>query len=235
MCKVCSQNSSTLNLLQLKSLLLWFMKILLTSECAKTIFPQSANFKISAEGSQRMISHLLCSMRENPEAEISSSETVPLDKLEKWMTATPLAVQILETIFSFIFYYKFLKKGTSMPSDLLAYFGIEINPESGKVIPDRLLFPLKIQHPLFPEAFDSELLDQSSLMLLNSYLPHTLRGRFFPLFSSLKHGESFSTFSKMLLGCKGPTLVLVRDKAGHVFGGFASTSWRIDPNFTGLL
>ena len=120
-----------------------------------------------------------------------------------------------------------------MPSDLLNYFGIELDPETRKVIPDRLLFPLKTQHPLLRETFDSELLDQSSLMLINSYLPHTLRGNFFPLFSNLKHGESFSTFSKMLLGCKGPTVLLIRDKQGNVFGGFASTSWSIDPNFTG--
>lgn len=233
MCKVCSQNSSTLNLLQLKSLLLWFMKILLTSDCAKSLFPQSANFKISAESSQRMLTHLLSSMREDPEREISPEENVPLDKLERWMTATPLAVQILETIFAFIFYYHMLKKGTSMPSDLMNYFGIEMNPETGKVVPDRLLFPLKIQHPILRESFNSELLDQSSLIVLNSYLPHTLRGRLYPLFSNLRHGESFSTFSKMLLGCNGPTLLLVRDKEGHVFGGFASTSWHVDPNFTG--
>ena len=234
MCKVCSQNSSVLNVQQLKTLLLWFMKILLTSECAKTIFPQLSNFNVSAEGSQRMIAYLLSSMREDPSVEITASEAVPLDKLEKWMTSTPLAVQVLETIFAFIFFYLVLKKGTSMPSDLMTYFGIELDPESGKVIPSRLLFPLKVQHPIYPETFDSKLLEQSSLMLLNNYFPPTLRGRVYPLFSSSHHGESFSTFSKMLLGCNGPTLLLVKDKAGYIFGGFASAKWQIDPNFTGL-
>ena len=120
-----------------------------------------------------------------------------------------------------------------MPCDLLAYFGVELDPETDKVIPDRLLLPLKIQHPLFRESFDSELLDQSSLMLLNSYFPHSIRGRLYPLFSSVKHGQSYSTFCKALIGCNGPTLLVIRDKEGYTFGGFASTSWHYDPNFIG--
>ena len=231
--RVCSQNSSTLNLYQLNSLLLWFMKILLTSECAKKIFPQSSNFGISAESSQRIIAYLLSTMREDPSTELSSTENISLDSLEKWLVSTPLAVQIFETIFAFIFYYRVLMKGASMPSDLMSYFGIELNPESGKVIPDRLILPLKVQHPLFRETFDTKLLDQSSLMLLNSYFPHSLRGRFYSLFSSLHQGESFSTFCKLLVGCTGPTLLVIRDKNGYIFGGFASTSWNIDPNFYG--
>ena len=231
--KVCSQKSSLLNLQQLRVLLLWFLKAIFTSDCAKTIFPQSCNFKISAETSQRMVTYLMAPMREDPNAEIGPNEVVTLEALEKWMTATPLAVQILETTFAFIFYYRVIVKGTSMPSDIMAYFGIEIDPETGKVIPDRLLLPLKIKHPVFHETFDSDLLDQSMLMMLNSYFPHSLRGRFYPLFSSTKHGESFSTFCKALLGCAGPTLLVVRDRGGHIFGGFASSSWQIDPNFTG--
>ena len=233
LCKVCSQNPSMLNVQQLKSLLLWFMKVLLTSECAKKIFPQSSKFNISAESSQRIITYLLSSMRENSSTDISANENISLDALEKWLVSTPLSVQILETIFAFIFYYRVLMKGTSMPSDLMSYFGIELNPESGKVIPDRLILPLKIQHPLYRETFDSNLLDQSSLMLLNSYFPHSLRGRFYPLFSSIHHGESFSTFCKLLMGCTGPTLIVIRDREGYTFGGFASTSWHIDANFTG--
>lgn len=235
LCKVCSRDQSTVKLQFLKIILLWFMKVILTSECAKTIFPQSCKFKISAEGSQCMIMHLLSSMRKDSSVEITVDEGMSLDGLERWLTATPLAVQIFETIFAFIFYYRVIIKGTTMPSDILNYFGIEMDPESGKVIPDRLLLPLKIQHPIFRESFDSELLNQSLLMLLNSYLPHTLRGRFSPLFSSIKHGESFSTFCKLLIGCEGPTLLVLRDKNGHTFGGFASIKWQIDPSFRGEL
>lgn len=228
LCKVCSQKSSGLNIQQLRTLLLWFVRVLLTSECAETVFPQKSNFKISAESTQRTITYLMSSLKTD-----SEGSTATVDEVEKWLTSTALAVQIIDTVFAFIFYHKFIVKGTTMPNDLLVYFGVELNPETGKVIPDRLLLPLKFQHPLFKQNFDSELLDQSSLMLLNSYFPHMIRGRFYPLFSSLLHGESFSTFCKLITGCNGPTLLVIRDKEGHTFGGFASAKWNFDPNFTG--
>lgn len=243
LCKVCSRETSKLNLKQLRALLLWFVRVLLTSECAKSVFPQCSFFKVSAESSQRMITFLMHSLEEEtiPESTSLASEaaatsaSVSVSSLEKWMTGTPLAVQILETIFAFLFYHQLIVKAKSVPSDLLLFFGVEINPETGRVVPDRLLLPLKVLHPIYRVIFESEIIDQSMLMLLNSYIPHSFRGRYYPLFSSLKHGESFSTFCKLLVGCAGPTLLVVRDKDGHIFGGFASTSWRFDPNFTGAL
>lgn len=32
---------------------------------------------------------------------------------------------------------------------------------------------------------------------------------------------------------KGPSVIFVQDTDGHIFGGFASTSWTISPQFTG--
>ncbi|XP_047111094.1 MTOR-associated protein MEAK7-like [Schistocerca piceifrons] len=32
---------------------------------------------------------------------------------------------------------------------------------------------------------------------------------------------------------KGPTIVIVRDRDGHVFGGFAPSSWTLSPNYVG--
>lgn len=44
------------------------------------------------------------------------------------------------------------------------------------------------------------------------------------LFHSNKHGQSFNTFMGKVAG-KGPTLLLVKDKQGHLFGGYASDPW----------
>lgn len=54
----------------------------------------------------------------------------------------------------------------------------------------------------------------------------------YPLFSSNHHGESFSTLVGRIAN-KGPTLLVVRDTGGHVFGGFAAQSWNIGPSFYG--
>lgn len=243
LCKACSRDTSRLDLQQLGQLLLFFVRVVLTSECSKTVFPQCSLFKLSAESSQRMISFLMQPLEERtiPESMTAAAETaacgttVSASSLEEWMAATPLGVQILETFFSLLFYHQLIVDEKSVPSDVLAFFGVEFNPETGQVVPDRLLVPLTVQHPIYRVTFESEILDQSSLMLLNSCVPPSIRGRCYPLFSSLKHGESFSTFCKALVGCAGPTLLVIRDKDGHIFGGFGATKWRFDPNFTGDL
>ena len=239
LCKVCSRDTSRQNLLQLRELLLTFVGVLLTSECAKKVFPQCSLFKVSSESSPRMISYLIHLLEEKTNTSVAaetaaSAATLSADSLEKWMTATPLVVQILETVFALLFYHQLIVNERLVPYDL-TIFGVESNPETGQVVPDKLILPLTVQHPIYRVTFESEILDQNLLMLLNSYIPHGVRGRYYPLFSSLKHGESFSTFCKVLVGCASPTLLVVRDKDGHIFGGFASTSWRFDPNFTGDL
>lgn len=32
---------------------------------------------------------------------------------------------------------------------------------------------------------------------------------------------------------KGPSVVFIKDVEGHIFGGFASTSWAVGPQFKG--
>lgn len=32
---------------------------------------------------------------------------------------------------------------------------------------------------------------------------------------------------------RGPTLLLIKDTKGHVFGGFASKGWEVKPQFQG--
>ncbi|KAK1785044.1 hypothetical protein P4O66_018471, partial [Electrophorus voltai] len=46
------------------------------------------------------------------------------------------------------------------------------------------------------------------------------------------HGESFT---RLVGNCKsqGPSVLLVKDTKGHIFGGFASHSWEIKPPFQG--
>ncbi|XP_076167179.1 MTOR-associated protein MEAK7 [Ptiloglossa arizonensis] len=81
--------------------------------------------------------------------------------------------------------------------------------------------------PHFPS-----ILGLADVLFLNLSLPHDLRNEWRFLFSSQMHGESFST----LLGritVQGPTIIILRDTENHVFGGFASDSWSIGPNFIG--
>lgn len=52
------------------------------------------------------------------------------------------------------------------------------------------------------------------------------------LFSTAMHGTSLLTFYKHL-DSKSPTVLVVRDTDGHIFGGFASEAWHVSKTFFG--
>ncbi|XP_076126155.1 MTOR-associated protein MEAK7 isoform X1 [Alosa pseudoharengus] len=78
----------------------------------------------------------------------------------------------------------------------------------------------------------TSLLDVPLLLFLAPLLPTGTSAPWRLLFSTHLHGESFT---RLVSGCKGrgPTVLLLRDTKGHVFGGFASHSWEIRPQFQG--
>jgi len=70
------------------------------------------------------------------------------------------------------------------------------------------------------------------IIFLNINLPHEMRHLWRPLFNTDVHGESFSKFT----GCisnQGPTVIVIWDDEGNVFGGFATDSWKMGPKFIG--
>ncbi|KAK7892088.1 hypothetical protein WMY93_024051 [Mugilogobius chulae] len=76
------------------------------------------------------------------------------------------------------------------------------------------------------------LLDLPTVMFLAPQLPDRYSAPWRLMFSTKLHGESFTRMVTGLLKC-GPTLLLIKDTKGHVFGGFASQDWEIKPQFQG--
>ncbi|XP_036441240.1 MTOR-associated protein MEAK7 [Colossoma macropomum] len=76
------------------------------------------------------------------------------------------------------------------------------------------------------------LLDLPLLMFLTPQLPAGYSSQWRLLFSTNIHGESFT---RLVGNCKGggPTVLLVKDTKGHIFGGFVSHSWELKPQFQG--
>lgn len=52
------------------------------------------------------------------------------------------------------------------------------------------------------------------------------------IFSTAMHGTSLLTFYKQL-DSKSPTILVIRDTDGHIFGGFASEPWHVSKTFFG--
>jgi hypothetical protein len=70
------------------------------------------------------------------------------------------------------------------------------------------------------------------LLTLNHALPSILRHRWRLLFSTKTHGESFQSLLHQITH-QGPSLIVIKDQQGNVFGGFASKSWVIKSQFEG--
>ncbi|MEW5305231.1 MAG: hypothetical protein WDW36_007787 [Sanguina aurantia] len=71
----------------------------------------------------------------------------------------------------------------------------------------------------------SLLLQPPLIWLLSSCLSRDLCQEWRPLFNSERDGKSFNTFLGRAQASPGPTLLLVKDAAGHLFGGFAPLPW----------
>jgi len=70
------------------------------------------------------------------------------------------------------------------------------------------------------------------VLFLNFQLPHEMRHLWRPLFNTDVHGESFSKFTGCILN-QGPTIIVIWDDQGNIFGGFATDSWKLGPKFFG--
>ncbi|XP_025948381.2 MTOR-associated protein MEAK7 [Dromaius novaehollandiae] len=78
----------------------------------------------------------------------------------------------------------------------------------------------------------TSLLDIPSIIYVNSHLPAELQQKWRLLFSSRVHGESFTQLCGHIVN-KGPCIVILKDLDGYIFGGFASHSWEVKPQFQG--
>ncbi|XP_073459858.1 MTOR-associated protein MEAK7-like [Aquarana catesbeiana] len=76
------------------------------------------------------------------------------------------------------------------------------------------------------------LLDFPSIIFLNYHLPAEMQHRWRLLFSTLVYGRSFIQLCTHLVD-KGPTLLVLRDTNGFIFGGFASPNWEVKPQIQG--
>nr|XP_023015040.1 TLD domain-containing protein 1 [Leptinotarsa decemlineata] len=95
---------------------------------------------------------------------------------------------------------------------------------------DRSLVPFCRGLDLIPSY--PSLLDLNQIVFINAHLPqqYQLEWRF--LFSSEIHGESFSTLIGRIVN-QGPSVLIVEDKNGYMFGGFAPANWELSPKFYG--
>lgn len=83
-------------------------------------------------------------------------------------------------------------------------------------------------------SIDTFILPIASLMYINARIPMGMQHKWRLLYSTKLHGESFSKLTGAIIN-QGPTVIVVKDQEGHVFGGYASSNWEFSSQFQGNL
>ena len=211
----------------IQTVLLFMLSFVTDSELSNKVFPHHSEWKYNAASNKILVDYLL-----KPLLKGNTNDSVPVttDKIEQWLSNCSLLLQICEIVFTLLLFGQLMEI-----EDIRKTLGASMVVEDGEELDtENFLYPLKLP-PIthgHNDNFSSLLLDRTLVMALNSFIPASMRGKLYPLFSSAKHGESFSAMSSKAVN-KGPTLLIVRDTKGYIFGIFAAVSWKFGPQFFG--
>ena len=199
------------------------LHLLTNSDMCFKLFPEATEWCYEEEGVKILVEHLLSSL---PSGDVVFSS----DMMERWFSNYDLLLRLFDTLVIVL-----LLGGETIVDDVRKVLGVSMTTEEDEELnTERFLFPLKLP-PITNgpnDKFSSSLLDRSTILALNSFIPAITRGKLYPLFSSAGHGESFSSMCSRAVN-KGPTLLVVKDTGGCVFGVYAADSWKIGPQFFG--
>lgn len=206
---------------------------------------ESKGFRIVKECIQKFAESLVHDIVQG-EAKINRQNAV------RWLERSPTFVKMVEYVFLHLYHYRpTTAKNTqdeTMPVRRRSIFAnsTELLPFCEGIVcvfggintfshysgdwSNRIIILLGLQYvPDYP-AFT----DVTQMMFINSNLPQEYRSKWRFLFSSQIHGESFSTLMGRIVD-QGPSVIIIEDTNGAVFGGFASASWTYSPKFVGGL
>ncbi|GFR66003.1 TLD domain-containing protein 1 [Elysia marginata] len=142
-------------------------------------------------------------------AEKSSTLCLSVDQVEDWLSRCHLFHHIFQQVLKGAF----------------QFFSTE---------PHQIVF-----EPRLPQVRDTNwskfgtMLDFSSVLFLNAALPSEQQTQWRLVYSNVLHGHSFARFLQCITSADMPTVLVIRDKSGRMFGGFASIPWQTGPKFTG--
>lgn len=151
------------------------------------------------------------------------AQKVTRNDAEKWFQRNPSFGAMLEYLFKHLYSLRPPQKQSSAGDDL--------KDEGRRPITSDCLLPVQTSGLEYVPDYPA-FIDISQLIFVNINLPAKMRSKWRFLFSSQMHGESFSTLLGRIVE-QGPTVLIIEDTNGHIFGGFAPEEWKIGPNFVG--
>ncbi|XP_002125911.2 MTOR-associated protein MEAK7-like [Ciona intestinalis] len=161
-------------------------------------------FGITAESNERLFRKLT----------LNSSEHLDVVKLQKLFEESPVLVELLLHACQNVFFGK------------TSFVNQELKGSVPVLLPE-LEIPAK-----FNIAPESSILGAADVLFLNGNLPLPQQHKWRFLFSTSFQGESFSKLCAEILN-KGPVVIIVREAAGNIFGGYVSSSLVYSSQFQG--
>ncbi|XP_060536321.1 MTOR-associated protein MEAK7 [Cylas formicarius] len=163
--------------------------------------------------------------------DLAGENVISRKSIEMWLQGSTILGQLL--LFVFMHLYNISHKDkTAVISEKQQPAGAEteLSTNESENSRERSLVPYCRGLDLIPSY--PSILDLNQIVFVNANLPqqYQLEWRF--LFSSEIHGESFSTLIGRIVN-QGPSVLVLEDRNGYVFGGFAPANWALGPNFFG--
>lgn len=179
---------------------------------------ESKGFRIVKECIQKLAESIASEAVQQGSQKVTRADAV------RWLQRTPTFIRMLERVFLHLYAYRPTTKNPQEETPTIRRRSIvtdftRLLPycEGLQYVPD---------YPAFT--------DISQMLFINSNLPNDYRCKWRFLFSSQIHGESFSTLMGRIVD-QGPSIIIIEDTNGAVFGGFAPVSWTYGPKFVGKL
>lgn len=131
------------------------------------------------------------------------SEIITRSNAESWFSNNPIFLKMLENVFFHLYNYRG-------------------NVQIGVYCLDLPLLP-SCENENFTTNY-AAFLDLSQVLFINSQLPYSMQSTWRILFSSRSQGHSFGGLLRQIMH-QGPTVLIIEDMNGYIFGGYASDSW----------
>lgn len=179
---------------------------------------ESKGFRIVKECIQKLAESLASEAVQQGSQKVTRSDAV------RWLSQTPTFAKMLEYVFLHLYNYRPTTK--TPQEETVTIRRKSIISEINKLLPYCEGLQYVPDYPAFT--------DISQMLFINSNLPNDYRSKWRFLFSSQIHGESFSTLMGRIVD-QGPSVIIIEDTNGAVFGGFAPNSWTYGPKFCGRL
>ncbi|KAL4560688.1 hypothetical protein LXL04_032841 [Taraxacum kok-saghyz] len=166
-------------------------------------------------------------------SDLESVITEILDTISSHKNTEPSSITI------FLNAANFTKEGTSEKT-----MSIEDFKTWCRLVPSARKFLTKLLKPSSPGSQVPQLIhqdiDSNILLLKEEYawhiggaLSHQELGEWKLLYHSALNGLSFNTFLGNISHAEGPTVLIIKDKEGYIYGGYASQPWERHADFYG--